>query len=917
MAPRLIEKRLPLAEVSEQSAKEKSIRHGHISTLHIWWARRPLAASRAAVFGTLVPDSDGNYELVEKIVPWEAVKDGNSDDILEARKRVLEANGGTPPKVLDPFAGGGAIPLEALRLGCETYALDLNPVAHIIQRATLEYPQRYGQPTSGPVPEYIREKDAPKGKNHQASAFAEDGEWASAYQQNPLAAEVRYWGEWVLERARGELAEFYPADEDGKTPVAYLWARTVTCTNPACRAEVPLVRQWWLAKKSNKRIALKPVVDKAARTVEFEVVEGVGDKEKWPDEGTITRGNASCLVCGTTIPVENVRESARDASWGERMLAVVLSHAEESGKSYRAAQAKDLETLEQAKEHLEQLQQEMTFDGMPIVPNEPMQGWRREIRPPIYGIKTWGEIFNPRQALALVTFAKRAREAHKAMLEHGMDEERARAVATYLGITLDKLADYNSSICRWANHGEYIGNTFTRQALPMVWDFAETVPVVDTSGCWSSMLDWNTRAIENAALSAKCSATVLRGSATRIPLEDNFLDAIVTDPPYYDAISYAELSDFFYVWLKRSIGHLYPAEFRTPLTPKAQEAVQNPSRHNDDNNRARQFFEDMMTSAFKELHRVLKPRGEATIMFAHKSTAAWATLIASLISAGFRVEASWPVHTEMKTKMGAQEGRTMLASSVLLNCTKRISGEVGYFNTVRQEMQAAIKPQLDYFWRSGIRGADFFMSAIGPGLESYSRYDEVRRASGEPVTVGEFLIEVQKIVLDFALSHVMKEAAAQQAMDAESEFALLSLWAYGYELPSDEARKLAQSMNVELGHLSDIGLVKVSGEKAKLLDARERLKAREKLGLPQNGQPVYLVDALHKTLTLLASGRQAISDYLGAVGYLDAEGFWRSAQAFAEVLGDDEAEGRALDELLTLRDNLPKPSQAAQAGLFS
>ncbi len=241
---------------------------------------------------------------------------------------------------------------------------------------------------------------------------------------------------------------------------------------------------------------------------------------------------------------------------------------------------------------------------------------------------------------------------------------------------------------------------------------------------------------------------------------------------------------------------------------------------------------------------------------------------------------------------------------------------VGYFNDVRREMQAAIGPQLEYFWASGVRGADFFMSAIGPGLASYSRFDEVRRASGEVVSVGEFLLEVHKIVLEFALSRVMEGAQVQQAMDAPSEFALLALWAYGLELPSDEARKLAQSMNVELDHLSEMALIKVSGEKARLLRPRERLGVKEKLGRMQNGQPVPLVDAVHKTLTLLPQGRQALADYLASVGYLDAEAFWRAAQAFAEVLGDEDAEGRSLDELLTLRDNLPKPTQAAQQGIL-
>ncbi|WP_147371357.1 DUF1156 domain-containing protein, partial [Meiothermus hypogaeus] len=476
---RLIEHRLPLKEISEASAKEKSIRHGHISTLHIWWARRPLAASRAAVFATLVPDTDANYELVKQIVPWEAVKDGNNAAILEARRRVLEAGGGKPPKVLDPFGGGGAIPLEALRLGCEVYSLDLNPVAHLIQRATLEYPQKYGQPSSRAVPEYIRARDTDKGKGRQSLDLG-DGEWTSSYQQNPLAAEVRYWGEWVLERAKAELSEFYPPDPDGKTPVAFLWARTVTCTNPTCRAEVPLVRQWWLAKKDKKRIALRPKVE--AKRIAFEVVE-VAKGEEWPDKGTIERGNATCLVCGTAIPVENVRDEAKQGSWGERLLAVVLSTGVE-GKAYRPAKEADRAVFEQAKKRLAELEAGHSGE-MSLVPDEPLPpkgtlGFRVNL----YGIETWGQLFNPRQALALVTFAKWVREAHAEMLKVGMDEEWARGVATYLGLVFDRQANSNASLCRWHNSGEKLEGVFARQALPMVWDYAEVNPFSDQTGGW-------------------------------------------------------------------------------------------------------------------------------------------------------------------------------------------------------------------------------------------------------------------------------------------------------------------------------------------------------------------------------------------------------------------------------------------------
>ncbi|RDI95214.1 DUF1156 domain-containing protein [Meiothermus sp. QL-1] len=907
---RLIEHRLPLKEISEASAREKSIRHGHISTLHIWWARRPLAASRAAVFATLVPDTDANYELVKKIVPWEAVKDGNNPDILEARRRVLEANGGQPPRVLDPFAGGGAIPLEALRLGCETYALDLNPVAYLILKATLEYPQKYGQPGSRPVPEYIRAKDAKENKGRQALDFGV-GEWASSYQQNPLATEVRYWGEWVLERARAELAEFYPQDPDGKTPVAYLWARTVTCTNPACRAEVPLVRQWWLAKKDKKRIALKPLVDERARAISFAVVE-VGKGEDWPEKGTIERGNATCLVCGSAIPSSETQVQAKERRWKERLLAVILGSQDENGKTYRPATSDDEAFFEKARLKLDELKHgENLFGELPLIPDEPIPYEPRAFTPCIYGFEQWGQLFNPRQALALVTFAKWVREAHAEMLRRGMEEEWARGVATYLALTVDKIADYNSTLCRWANHGEYIGNTFTRQALPMVWDYAETVPIADTSGNWEGALDWNIRVVEQCSLTAHQGSIVYRATATQLPFPDGFFDAIITDPPYYDAVPYADLSDFFYVWLKRTVGHLYPEHFRTPLTPKSQEAVQNPVRHGGDNQKAKQFFEDMMRQAFQEMHRVLKPEGEATIVFAHKSTEAWETLISALIQAGFRVEASWPLHTEMQTRLRARESAA-LASSTFLNCTKRTAqgggASVGFFTNVRREMQEAIRPQLLEFWEAGIRGADFFMSAIGPGLEAYSRYDVVKRADGRQVGVGEFLDEVRRIVLEFALEQVLG-AKAMGGVDGPTQFALLALWAYGTELPSDEARKLAQSVGVELAELGS--LVQQKGEKTQVRLSAERAKDK-RLGQADEQGRVFMIDALHRTLLLRREGKQAIADYLGKVGYLENEVFWQVAQALAEVLEGTE-EGRGLKELLAVRQGLPR---AAASRLF-
>ncbi|GAA6758031.1 DUF1156 domain-containing protein [Thermus oshimai] len=912
---RLIEHRLPLKEISEASAREKSIRHGHISTLHIWWARRPLAASRAAVFATLVPDTEENYELVKRIVPWEAVKDGNSKDILEARRRVLEASGGTPPRVLDPFAGGGAIPLEALRLGCETHALDLNPVAYLILKATLEYPQRFGQPDSRAVPTYIRALDQAHAQARDQAAQGttrlleeggeaqEEGPFSKAYRENPLAAEVRYWGEWVLERARQELAQFYPKDPDGRTPVAYLWARTVTCTNPTCRAEVPLVRQWWLAKKDKKRIALKPLVDREARRVDFQVVE-VPQGEDWPDQGTVQRGNAACLVCGTAIPASETQKQAKERKWGERLLAVVLGGGEQNGKTYRVGTPEDIATFEQAKAKLEALKQrESPFGELPLIPNEPIPYEPRAFTPCIYGFQEWGQLFNPRQALALVTFAKWVRESHAEMLRQGMDAELAKAVATYLAIVHDRVTDKNASLVVWDNTRDNPTHVFGRQALPMVWDYAEINPLA--SNGWPNALDWVWLAVKSISLVSEKPGIVDRGTATRLPFPEGYFDAVVTDPPYYDAVPYADLSDFFYVWLRRTVGHLYPEHFRTPLTPKGQEAVQNPVRHGGDNEKAKRFFEEMMGEAFREMHRVLKPEGKATVVFAHKSTEAWETLISALIGAGFQVEASWPLQTEMQTRLRAR-GSAALASSTFLSCTKRVGqGTVGLFAQVREEMQKTIQPRLEEFWDSGIRAADFFMAAIGPGLEAFSRYDEVRRADGRRVEVGEFLDEVRKIVLEFALERVLGAEAEAGAVDGPTQFALLTLWAYGLEAPSDEARKIAQSTGVSLPELGS--LVRVEGEKTRIQKARERLKRDRDFGLPRTG-PVPMVDALQRAILMLREGREALAQYLEAVGYLRSPAFWLVAQALAEIL-EGEDEGRDLHELLTLREGLVRVAQ--------
>lgn len=587
---RLIEVAFPLEEVSAHSRREKNVRHGHISTLHIWWARRPLAACRAFIYESLIDDPEDHVEReqllkeVADLAGWDAVRhpgrivrakeQGGSGltgkELLDrARKRILESNGGKPPRLLDPFAGGGAIPLEALRLGCEVEASDLNPVAVLILKATVDYPQKYSQPTSREVPEYISEAEKQR-RSGQSSFF--DGDMVEAYGKNPLATDVRYWGKWLLDRAREELAQFFPPDADGRVPVAYLWSRTVPCPN--CQGEMPLIRQYWLARKDHHLIALNPVLDRLNNRVEFEVVEGVnvvGD----PGEATTTRGDTLCLLCRQVVKAEYVREYAQSSGLGMRMTAVVLEDPNSAAKAYRRSEDSDLAVFDIAVRASIALAAHTIGDASAI-PDEPIDALHHDVnRPVIYGDATWGSIFNARQLVTLTTFAQLVPRAHAELERYGADPEYAKAICTYLALSVDRLADRGSMLCRWdpSPKMEALQNTFSRQALPMVWDYGEGVPLSEASGGFATCLSWIIMFLEfeghfqwdtPAAVSLRDARS---GTAAA--------DVCLTDPPYYDAIDYSALSDFFYVWLKRSLGSLHPELLTLPLTPKRDQIVMN------------------------------------------------------------------------------------------------------------------------------------------------------------------------------------------------------------------------------------------------------------------------------------------------------------------------------------------------------
>lgn len=906
---RLIEDSLPLEIISEQSAREKSIRHGHISTLHIWWARRPLAAMRAAIFASLIPaprdDKEREYlhRLIADIVNWDSVKDGNSPRIEEARALIRKYYPDAPPKVLDPFMGGGSTGLEALRLGCEAHGVELNPVAYLIQLCTLVYPQMYGQPmTVYPAPEVelkqaeIPGLEAPK-KPEQLSLDMPTSE--PTIIKNPLAEDVRKWGMWVLEEARKEIGHLYQ-DPEGRTIVGYLWARTAKCPNPQCGAEMPMVRQWWLAKSDRRRVAIRMKVDKATKKISFGVAEGDAIDFD-PDDGTMKRGSIACPVCGQAPSDDHLKKEGKAGRLGAVMMAVIYERPE-SGKGYRPATPADLAQFEAA----QTLLAAKLAENPDALPQEPLPPYGTlGFRVNNYGLDRWGDLFNVRQALTLITFTEKVREVYDYVLRDTDNPDYACAVATYLAFIVDKIADRNSTLCWWINSADKPAGTFGRQALPMVWDYVE-VNSVEGSWSWGDFIEWIVEGIEHFSYSSTYGGFLNRTDAARLPFEDSSNHAVITDPPYYDAVPYADLSDFFYVWLKRSIGDLYPEIFATPLTPKSPEIIQEPARHGGQI-AAKAFYETQMTKAFAEAQRVLAENGIFVVVFAHKSTSAWETLLNGLLAAGLVVSASWPLHTERPGRLRSQ-GSGALASSIFIVCRKRQAQDDGFYDDVRREMTGRIKERLDFFWSEGIRGADFFISAIGPAVEVFGRYQSVRKLSGEVVSVADLLDLVQEAVADYTLSRVLNGRYKMGTVDAPTRFYVMYRWSYGGEkLLFDDARRLAQALGAEVNDLIHRdGILKQSGDSVTMPSATDRRK-QEHLGeAGRDGAVPPVIDVLHRAVLIWQDGdRRALAEYLAQHALGREDEVHTVAQALVNVLPNGDRERQMLENFLQGSSDLP------------
>jgi len=979
---RFIEESFPVKEVSAISAKEKSIRHGHISTLHIWWARRPLASSRATAYAALTPATDDVTEwqkqrdFIVELSKWKNslnphLLEKARRDILEAHAQRLSAERGEPvtvedieagraprPRVLDPFAGGGAIPLEALRLGCETYASDYNPVAVLILKATLEYPQKFGNRTrmdTDRTDEHrfsISTREDPS--NPSQSVFYSPGLEDTSV-TNPLLEAVKKWGDWVLEEARKELADFYPPDPDGSIPVGYIWARTIPCQNPACGAEIPLTRQFWLAKKPKKKVSLYPVVGwntggwntddtdaTGQRGFSKKIRENLSNPSEsvfyfrivgdgyapWPEgfdpkAGTVSRAVATCPVCGSVVEAKSTRRLFQEGKAGQRMVAVVLKHPQRRGKTYRVATTEDERVYREAETALQEKRERLKLEwGLDPVPDEPTpegkgRGAERAFSVRNYGLNTWGDLFNSRQQLALITFAEKVREAHERMVTAGMEPEFAKAVATYLALAVDRLATRSANVSVWHRGSEGVEKIYAFQALPMQWEYPESnVLTLDTVAGFFRNVE-SVLSVVEYVMQTGDPATVTQASATQLPYPDGHLDTILTDPPYYDNVPYSYLSDFFYVWLKRVVGHLYPELFSTPLTPKANEIVAYSNREGGWE-AGKRFFEENLKRSFQEIHRVLKSEGVAVIVYAHKSTAGWETVVNALLDSGLVVTGSWPLHTEMKSRLRARESAA-LASSIYIVARKMARQPTGFYNEVREELRQHLDRKLHRLWEEGIGGADFFIAAIGSAIEVFGKYEQVMDYEGNTVRADRLLQDVRTIATDYAVRQILRGRGGSKTRPYGGEVSDLTrlyvLWRWNYgeaRVPFDEARKLAQSCGVDLAReWGRRGFVRKERQYVRLLGPQKR-----KLDDLEKDDTRELIDVLHRVLLLWEKGRrEELVQVLASSGYGRSEAFYRVAQAVSETLPNDSKEKKLLDGFLVGRERVREEvAQVTQQG---
>lgn len=827
---KLIEVALPLDKINEATGKEKSIRHGHPSNLHLWWARRPLAAARAVLWASLVdaPSShpelfpteeeqkkerDRLFKILEDLVVWE---NSNNPEVLDAAKaEILKYTNGNPPELLDPFAGGGAIPLEGQRLGLKVHAHDLNPVAVMINKAMIEIPPKFaGKP---PV-------------NPEAQGNLDNSGWSGAH---GLAADVRYYGEWMKKEAYKRIGHMYPkvqlpAEYGGgeATVIAWIWTRTVKCPNPTCGCEMPLVRSFVLSKKKGHTAWVEPLFENGK--LHFKVhTDG-----KPQIEGTVNRKGAVCACCGAPVGFPYIRNEGKEKRIGAKLCAVVAE-----GKRNRIYLSADEKQRIAA-----QVERPLEYPDADL-PHNP-----RDFKTPNYGMNTFSDLFMNRQLTALTTFSALVKEAqrkaeadavvagmandHLGLKDSGTGAKSyGEAIGVYLAFCIDKMADLSNSLNRWEPVAQCPRQMFGRQAIPMVWDYAESNLFSRSSGSWEVHLNNFMKCITANAFDFKRE---LIGTAEQADAQsDCGLRNIMvsTDPPYYDNIGYADLSDFFYVWLRQSLRDTYPGLFSTMMVPKASELIATPYRHDDNTEKAKTFFEEGMLHTCQKIYKYAREDIPVTIYYAYKQTdsnadgnisSGWETMLNAIIQAGFSITGTWPMRTENSGRMIAH-GTNALASSIVLVCRKRPQNAP---QTTRRRLVAELRrelhPALRKLQQSNIAPVDLAQAAIGPGMAVYSKYRRVLEADGTVMSVRS----AQQLINEEVDGYFNEQTGG---LDSASRFCVDLYMQYAYnDVKFGEAEVLANAKNISIPTLVDDGVLYAKTGNVHLL---ERDQLPQKLGV--------------------------------------------------------------------------------------
>ncbi len=985
---RLIEVDLPIRRISAHARREKSIRHGHISTLHVWFARRPLASCRAVICASLWPDpADGNCpaafrELVaNELTGWardnlgkasrdsykllldirqgsESAKDprvqrqalldfiadfanwdnandpsfvGMSTRLTRGAHVALGGAPGSAPLVIDPFAGGGAIPLEALRVGADAFAGDLNPIAVLLNKAAQEYVPRFG---------------------------------------TSLASEVLRLGAEVKARAAEALGSLYPTTRDGAVTVAYLWARTVRCEGPACGTEVPLLRSVQLSKRKGSMVGMEVVADKVRRKVGFRL-PGAGETIT-AGAGTVKGGAATCPVCNFTTSAKSVRAQLASAHGGARTARMYAVYCEGArGRFFRLADDSDIAAYEAASERKERMEREQpgSFPSESINPIRPYKNTRGLSAVTRVGCATFGDLYNDRQSVSILTLFRLVTDVVEG--DSAIAPEMKAAVATLLAFAVSRSVSQNTTMSRWDASRLTIKGAFSKQALAVVWDFAEANPFSGGTSDWDGALGWIVKFIE-ACSSIAHGGHAMRVSATSQALPDDSAAALVCDPPYFAAIPYADLSDFFFVWLKRGLKGIHPELFGPELTDKAEELiVTNAQKTADGGAKDDTFFRKGMTNALEVARREVMPSGVGVVVYAESTTAGWEAVLGAIIEAGWVVTASWPIETEMENRTRAQNTAS-LQSSVHIVCRPReaLDGSlavqsVGDWRDVQVELPLRIHEWMPRLAQEGIVGADAIFACLGPALEVFSRYHRVEKANGDIVELREYLEAVWAAVSKEALSMIFSGADAAR-FEEDARLTAMWLWTMsttgsgdgdvaeddddpddedtpsiqkpapkGFVLDFDAARKISQGLGINLADISSV--VETLGDTARLLPVSERagylfgkgdallpskrVKATEQLslfsllGVDESDEAAVqaagvqpgksMLDRVHQALLLFSTGRgEALKRFLVVEGVGRDQGFWSLAQALSALYPSNVEEKRWVDGLLARKKGL-------------